>query len=74
MSKYICNETEKSYFKLKTWSMLCINKENLTHSRPLFGNLNALNAYQINIHPNLNSMNKIISNEIPSIFSDPSIL
>ena len=74
MSEYVCNEIEKSYFKQKHAVFFVFNKDNLTHSRPLFENLNALNAYQINIQQNLNSMHKIISSEIPSIFSDPSIL
>ena len=74
MSEYVCNEIEKSYFKQKRAVCFVFNKNNLTHSRPLFENCNALNAYQVSIHQHLNFMHKIISNEIPSIFSVPSIL
>ena len=46
------------------------NKDKLTHAKPLFENLNALNVYQINIYQQLNFMHKFINNQIPSIFSD----
>ena len=49
---------------------IVLNKDNLTHSKPLFENLNALNVYQISICQHLNFMHKFISNQIPSIFSD----
>ena len=74
MSEYVCDEIEKSYFKQKHAVCFVFNKDNLTQSRPLFENRNALNAYQINIHQHLKFMHKIISNEIPSIFIVLSIL
>ena len=45
-------------------------KQKLTHSKPLFENLNILNIYQINIYQHLKFMHKFINNQIPSIFSD----
>ena len=74
MSEYVCNEIEQSYFKQKHAVCFVFNKDNLTHSRPFFGNRNELNIYQINIHQYLKFMHKIISNEIPSIFIVPSIV
>ena len=47
-----------------------INRDNLTHSKPFFEKLIALNVYQINIYQYLNFMHKFINNQIPSIFSD----
>ena len=49
---------------------IVFSNDKLTHSKPLFGNLNALNVYQINIYQHLNFMHKFINNQIPSIFSD----
>ena len=51
---------------------MCIifNKGKLTHSKPLFENLNTLNVNQINIYQHLNFMDKFINNQIPSIFSN----
>ena len=63
MSEYVYNEIEKSYFKQKQALCFVFNKDNLTHSRPLFENRNELNAYQINIHQHLKFIHKIISNE-----------
>ena len=49
---------------------IVFNKNKLTHSKPLFENLNAWNVYQINIYQHLSFMHKFINNQIPSIFSD----
>ena len=49
---------------------IVFNKDKLTHSKPLFKNLNALNVYQINIYQHLNFLHKFINNQIPSLFSD----
>ena len=58
------------YLKQKHAVRTVFNKGKLTHSKPLFKNLNALNVYQINIYQHLNFMHKFINNQIPSIFSD----
>ena len=66
------NETKlkRVYLKQKHAVRIVFNKDKLTHSKPLFKNLNALNVYQINIYQHLNFMHKFINNQIPSIFSD----
>ena len=61
---------KRVYLKQKHAVPIIFNKEKLTHSKPLFENLNALNVYQINIYQYLNFMHKFIDNQIPSIFSD----
>ena len=60
---------KRVYLKQKHAVHIVFNKDKLTHSKPLFKNLNALNVYQINIYQHLNSMHKFINNQIPSIFS-----
>ena len=60
----------KSYLKQEHAVRIVFNKDKLTHSKPLFENLNTLNAYQINIYQHLNLMNKFIDNQTLSIFSD----
>ena len=60
----------RDYLKQKHTVRIVLNKDKLTHSKPLFKNLNALNVYQVNIHQHLNFMHKFINNQIPSIFSD----
>ena len=62
---------KRVYLKQKHAVRIVLNKDKLTHSKPIFENLNALNVYQINIYQHLNSMHKFINNQIPSIFSDP---
>ena len=66
------NETKlkRVYLKQKHAVRIVFNKDKLTHSKPLFKNLNALNVYQINIYQHLNFMHKFMNNQIPSIFSD----
>ena len=61
---------KRVYLKQKHAVRIVFNKDKLTHSKPLFKNLNALNVYQINIYQHLNFMHKFINNQIPSIFSD----
>ena len=61
---------KKGYLKEKHAVSIVFNKDKLTHSKPLFENLNALNVYQINIYQHLNFMQKCINNHIQSIFSD----
>ena len=61
---------KRAYLKQKHAVRIVFNKDKLTHSKPLFKNLNALNVYQINIYQLLNFMHKFINNQIPSIFSD----
>lgn len=46
------------------------NKDKLAHSKFLFENLNALNAYQINRCQYLHVMHKFINDHIHSIFND----
>ena len=58
------------FLKQKYAVRIVFNKDKLTHSKPLFENLSALNVYQINIYQHLNFMHKFINNQIPSIFSD----
>ena len=70
MGECVCNEITKSLFETKHAVRIVFNKYKLTHSKPLFENLNVLNVYQINIYQHLNFMHKFISNQIPSIFSD----
>ena len=60
---------KRAYLKQKHAVCIVFNKDKLTHSKPLFKNLNALNVYQINIYQHLNFMHKFINNQIPSIFS-----
>ena len=69
MGEYVCNEIEKTLLKQKHGVRIVFNKDKLTHSRPLFENLNTLTVYQINIYQHLNFMHKFINNKIPSIFS-----
>ena len=61
---------KRVYLKRKHVVRIVYNKDKLTHSKPLFENLNALNAYQTNIYQHLNFMHKFINNQIPSIFND----
>ena len=61
---------KRIYLKQKHAVRIVYNKDKLTHSKPLFENLNALNVYQINIYQHLNFKDKFIKNQIPSIFSD----
>ena len=70
MDEYVRDEIEKSLFETKTSVRIVFNKDKLTHSKPIFKNLNVLNVYQINIYQHLNFMHKFINNQIPSIFSD----
>ena len=69
MGQYVCNEIEKTLLKQKHVVRIVFNKDKLTHSRPLFENLNTLTVYQINIYQHLNFMHKFINNKIPPIFS-----
>ena len=69
MSTY-ATKLKRVYLKRKHAVRIVFNKDKLTHSKPLFKNLNALNVYQINIYQHLNFMHKFINNQIPSIFSD----
>ena len=62
MDECVCNEIEKKLFEIKT--CFVFNKDNLTHSKPLFENLNPLNENQINIHQHLNFMHKMIDNPV----------
>ena len=61
---------KRVYLKQKHAARILFNRDKLTHSKPLFKSLNALNVYQINIYQHLNYMHKFINNQIPSIFSD----
>ena len=61
---------KRVYLKQKHAVRIVFNKNKLTHSKPLFKNLNALDVYQINIYQHLNFLHKFINNQIPSIFSD----
>ena len=61
---------KRVYLKQKHAVRTVFNKDKLTHSKPLFENLNALNLYQINTYQHLNFMPKLINNQISSIFSD----
>ena len=69
MGEYVCNKIEKTLLKQKHVVRIVFNKDKLTHSRPLFENLNTLTVYQINIYQHLNFMHKFINNKIPPIFS-----
>ena len=70
MDEYVRDKIEKSLFETKTSVRIVFNKDKLTHSKPIFKNLNVLNVYQINIQQHLNFMHKFINNQIPSVFSD----
>ena len=48
MSTYAM-KLKRVYLKRKHAVRIVFNKDKLTHSKPLFKNLNALNVYQINI-------------------------
>ena len=61
---------KRVYLKQKHAVRIVFNKDKLTHSKPLFKNLNALNVYQINIYQHLNFMHKFNNNQIQSIVSD----
>ena len=61
---------KRVFLRQKYAVRILFNKDKLTHSKPLFENLNTLNVYQINIYQHLNFMHKFINNQIPSIFSD----
>ena len=63
-------KNRKVYLKTKDAVLFVFNKDKLTHSKPSFENLNALNVYQINIYQHLNFMHKFVNNQIPSIFND----
>ena len=47
---------KRVYLKQKHAVRIVFNKDRLTHSKPLFKNLNALNVHQINIYQHLNFM------------------
>ena len=44
---------KRVYLKQKHKVRIVFNKDKLTHSKPLFKSLNALNVYQINLHQHL---------------------
>ena len=67
-STYV-TKLKRFYFKQKHGVLVVFNKQKLTYSKPHIQNLNALNAYQINIYQYLNFMHKFSNNQIPSIFS-----
>ena len=52
---------KRVYLKQKHAVRIVFNKDKLTHSKPLFENLNALNVYQINIYQDLNFMHKVFT-------------
>ena len=61
---------KKLYLKQKHAVCKVFNKDKLTQSKLLFGNLNAFNVYRINTYQQLKFMHKFINNQILSIFSD----
>ena len=72
MGENVVTKLKRVYLKQKHAVRIVFNKDKLTHSKPLFENLNALNVYQISIHRHLNFMIKFINYQNPSIFSDLS--
>ena len=72
LHRWVHNATkmERVYLKQKHAAHIVFKKDQLTHWKPLFENLNTLNVYQINIYEHLNFMHKFINNQIPSIFKD----
>ena len=61
---------KRVYLKQKHAVRIVFNKDKLTHPKPFFKNLNALNVYQINIYQHVNVMHRFINNQISSISSD----
>ena len=61
---------KRVYLKQKHAVCIVFNKDKLTHSKPLFENLNTLNVNQINIYLYFHIINKLINNQIPSILND----
>ena len=49
---------------------IVFNKGRLSHSKPLFKILNALNVYYINLHQHLSFMYRLGNSDIPAIFND----
>ena len=58
------------YFHQKHAVRIVFNEDKLTHSRPLLRALHSLNVYQINLYRHLNFINKLNTNQVPSIFND----
>ena len=61
---------KRVYSKQKHVVCIVFNNNKITHSKPLFENLNTLNVNQINIYLYFHIINKLINNQIPSILND----
>ena len=61
---------KRVYSKQKHVVCIVFNNDKITHSKPLFENLNTLNVNQINIYLYFHIINKLINNQIPSILND----
>ena len=57
-SRY-ATKLKRLYSKQKHAVRIVFNKNKLTHSKPLFKNLNVLNVYQTNIYQHLNFMHNL---------------
>ena len=57
-------------YKQKQPVRIVFNEGRLSHSKPLFKVLNALNVYKINLYQHLNFMYRLGNRDIPAIFND----
>ena len=57
-------------FKQKQAVRIVFKEDRLSHSKPLFKILNALNVYKINLYQQLNFMYRLENRNIPAIFND----
>ena len=57
-------------YKQKQAVHTVFNESRLSHSKPLFKILNALNIYKINLYQNLNFMDRLGNSDVPAIFND----
>ena len=64
------NKLKKLLNKQKHAARIILNKDRMTHSRPLMKELQILNVYQLNIYQTLNFMYKTKLGLTPSIFVD----
>ena len=72
MGQYAFYQTKDSTLSTKTCcaKINMLNKNKLSHSRPLLRSLSALNVYQINLYQHLNFMHKFKNKQTPKIFND----
>ena len=58
------------HYQQKHAARVILNKNILSHSRPILHSLNALNVCQINLYHHLNFMYEFKNKQTPKIFND----